>query len=302
MIRNARLQDRKTIYDLHSSNVTLGTDENMEFYFSQLFNENNIIVNEVNGHVEAAVQVNYHTLMFNDLRLSASVLLADIAGNQGERYLEDLLKDVSDEISRKTLVSLAITANGDRFAALGFEPIYKKRIYEIRKSNLANRSYQGCGKSFSVNDLISVYREFTSHFNGYYLRNNEYWLNLYTQLQASRYNIVVYRNSEEVPQGYMIYRITQTKVLVDELVYLNGEALIRLLCYGMRFKDVMEVRVSQSEDLSRAVPKIKCQVVPYIYARINNPDLFNRLFNSKIRNTRQGFGIGEKPLFINEKY
>ena len=301
MIRTARLQDRKTIYDLHTSNVTLKTDENMEFYFSQLFNENNVIVNEVNGHVEAAVQVNFHTLMFNDLRLSTSVLLADIAGNQGEKYLEELLRDVSDEISRKTLISLAITSNDALFSSLGFEPLYKKRIYEIRRSNLSNRSYQGCGKSFTVADLMGVYKEFTSHFNGYYMRNSEYWLNMYSQLQASRYNIVVYRNSDEQVQGYMIYKITQTKVDVDELVYLNGEALIRLLCYGMKFKDVMEVRVSQSEDLSRAIPKIKCQVVPYMYARINNPDLFNRLYNSKIRNTRQGFATGEKPLFINER-
>ena len=71
MIRNAIIQDRKTIYDLHSSKVSVDRYDDMEFYFSRLFDVDNVIVNDLNGHVVSSLQVNYHGMILNDTRIVA---------------------------------------------------------------------------------------------------------------------------------------------------------------------------------------------------------------------------------------
>ncbi|MBR6958835.1 MAG: hypothetical protein IKH73_10385, partial [Erysipelotrichaceae bacterium] len=109
MIRNAIIQDRKTIYDLHSSKVSVDRYDDMEFYFSRLFDVDNVIVNDLNGHVVSSLQVNYHGMILNDTRIVASTLFGAITQDDDPEYFRPLLEDVLDEVSRKTLISLVIT-------------------------------------------------------------------------------------------------------------------------------------------------------------------------------------------------
>ena len=78
MIRNAIAQDRKTIYDLHSSKVSVDRYDDMEFYFSRLYDVDRVIVNDLNGHVVSSLQVNYHGMILNDIRIVASTLFGDV--------------------------------------------------------------------------------------------------------------------------------------------------------------------------------------------------------------------------------
>ena len=301
MIRNAISQDRKTIYDLHSSKVSVDRYDDMEFYFSRLFDVSNVIVNDLNSHVVSSIQVNYHGMILNDTRIVVSTLFGAITQDDDPQYFRPLLEDVLDEVSRKTLVSLLITKKPKEYLPYGFESIYKRKTYNISRDDLRNRSFDGVGKAFDLPELEAVYRKFTSHFNGYYERDMEYWGKAFRQYQFLRSNIVVYRSDEGVVEGYMVYNITQQKVYVDEIVYLNGTALIRLLCYALKYKTKAEVTVSEGENLNIAIPKIKASVKTVMMARINDYALFNRLYQCDVRKVPDGFKLGGKPLYINER-
>ena len=301
MIRAGRPQDKKAIYDLHTARASLEPDREMELYFSRFFDASNIIVNEVNGHVGASLQVNYHDVIFNDTRIGVSTILGQICQYDKPEYMDELLKDVLDEQEHKTLISIMITDKPQNYSSYGFEQIYKRKTYELTRANLKNRSYQGVDKPFTVNELVDTYKQFMASFNGYYERNNNYWINMFDQLQATRSNLVVYRNEEGKVEGYMIYRLSQNVVYVDEIIYLNGEALIRLLCYGFKFKNKMEVTVSQQENLAVAIPKIKATPQLCAMARINDFNLFNQLMDSQVKSTKQAFGLSSKPQWFNEK-
>ncbi len=299
MIREAKMHDRKAIYDLHAAKTNSDFDT-MEFYFSQLLNIDNILVNEINSHVVASIQRNDHILRLHDNRLAVSTLFGQIYKKGNPEYLDQLLDDALDEASRTSLVTLAITDSPKVLVGKGFEPIYKHRIYHINKDDLDNRSYEGVDRQFTVGELTKIYRQFTSYFDGYYERNGEYWLDMFEKLKFMRSNLVVYRNEEGQVEGYMIYRITQQKVYVNELVYLNGKAMIRLLCYAFKYKDNIEVTVSEDENLSKAIPKIRYRKRNVMLAKINNISLFNSLYQCDIKSTAEGFNLYKKSLFINE--
>ena len=183
MIRKGQPQDRKAIYDLHSEKVSLDQNDGMEFYFSQVFNADNIIVNEVNGHVVSSVQVNYHPIMFRDTRIECAVFCGAITRKDRPEFQKDLMDDVCDEVAHRTLVSILLTEDPDEGKQYGFEPVYYRRVYTIRQRDLANKSFEGVSREFNADDLQKTYTAFASHFDGYYLRDRNYWMDLYKQLQ-----------------------------------------------------------------------------------------------------------------------
>lgn len=63
--------------------------------------------------------------------------------------------------------------------------MYRQRHFTVRASDFSSRSYYGTDKQFSLAELSAVYRSFTSHFNGYILRDDAYRLRL-IELAARR--------------------------------------------------------------------------------------------------------------------
>ena len=300
MIREGSLSDRQAIYDLHSSHVNLGEYDRMEIYFARYFNADNIVVNEVNGHVVASSQINYHTLILNGYRIAAGVVTATICDRNNRSYLDTLLKDIDDELEHKMLISLAITDKPDDFVSLGFEPVYKRRRYEINRMDMVNRSSDGVDTSFTAGEIAATYKKFMGSFNGYYERDMIYWTNRFETFKYLKYSMVVYRNKEKAVEGYMVFGINNNDIYIDEIVYLNGTALIRMLCYAFRFKDKITVMVSEHEDLNRIIPKAKYKLETVAMAKVNNLTLFSNLFSASAGSTREALDLLGKPLYLNE--
>lgn len=300
MIREGYLSDRQAIYDLHSSHVNLGEYDKMEIYFARYFNADNIVVNEVNGHVVASSQINYHTLIFNGYRIATGVITAAICDRNNRSYLEALLKDIDDELEHKMLISLAITDRPDDFVSLGFEPVYKRRRYEIDRYDMANRSADGVDKSFTAGEIAGVYKKFMGSFNGYYERDMIYWTNRFETFRYLKYNMIVFRNRDKAVEGYMVFAINNNDIYVDEIVYLTGTALIRMLCYAFKFKDKVTVMVSEHEDLNRIIRRARFKMETVAMAKVNNLTLFNNLFSADAGSTSEALNLSGKPLYLNE--
>lgn len=301
MIRTAVSDDKKSIFELYGMSTSLNF-VSREDYFAKKFIPENVVVNEVNGRVAASTQVDFYTMMLNGRKLAVSYIYGRFFDHtKGSKFINALTNEVVDNQKYRTLVSLIPTSNPKEFARYGFEEIYQKRMYTITRSQLENASYQGVSKEFKINDLIRLYNDFTSHFNGYLLRSKNYWLNLIDLLQFKRYNLAVYYDEDKKPQGYMIYYIEAGRVVVNEIIYNNGTALTRLLCYGLRLKHTIRVFVSENEDLARAFPKLKYKLVTTMVARINDLEMFNQLFSSNVKSTREAFYLNSLPLFISEE-
>lgn len=295
MIRPARKADRKPIFDLQAEKLSLSREDGMEFYFAQLFNDDNILVNEVDGKVAGSLQVNHHAMLLNGRKIMVTTLLGFIG-----KVPEEMMEDVLDECDHKSLVSLIMTDKPEKFYQYGFKPLYGRKKYHLSRDDIANASYGGVDRYVNVRELMEVYRHFTCFFDGCYDREAEYWIKFNERLKFRRSSFAVYRDSNNRPRGYMAYRTAGEKVEIDEIAYLNGEALVRLLCYGLHLKDDLEVTVSINEDFSAVFPTARAEERGTVLARINDLELFNRLYQSEAKTTVEGFQLSGRPLWLNE--
>lgn len=300
MFRRATTEDKKAIFDMYTKSGTLNL-YNQDDYFSDSFIPQNVIVNEINGHVVSSLQINYHQTAFNDYKIIGGVIFGQFfEKSKGLRTLNNLRSEVVQQQEYKTLFTFIFTDDPKEYAEYGFEPIYFQRIYNISKKDIKSVCYDGVGKQFDIDDLVDVYKKFTIRFTGYFYRNKKYYLDLIELLQTKRGNLAVYYNEKRECQGYMIYYIEANKVIVKEMIYLNGTALTKLLSYCLRIKPHICVCVSQNEDLTKAYPKINHKEICHVVAKINDIELFNRLLNCNISTTSQGFQLADKPLYLND--
>lgn len=300
MIRRGKQEDKRAIFDLYTKNGILNF-ESQDEYFINAFIPENVLVNDVNGSVVASLQTNYHSLMLHDKRLAASVVFGQFYDrSKGIKYHDSLKQEAFQQQKYKTLITIIPTKNPTEYERYGFEPIYNQRLYNISRNQLKNSSYKGVRRDFKVKDLVDVYNSFIKNFNGYLLRDYNYYMNLIDLLQIKRYNLVAFYDEELVCKGYMIYYIDGSKIVVEEIIYLDGLALTRLLCYALRRKRSIQVYVSEHEDLTKAYPSINYKLVNKYVARINDFELFNKLYDSSITTTLEGFNLLNKALYIND--
>lgn len=303
MIRQGIPHDRQTLFELSNTSLALDYLSAQDFYFAHCFDAENLIVNEVNGHAVASLQVSYHTMMLHDVRIMASLfygLLTDQNDTSG-KWRRDLFLDAINEQSYRTLVTLLPTNEPEEYRRFGFMPVYQQKHYIVGRRDMPSASYYGTDKQFTISQLSAVYQAFISHFNGYILRDKEYWLKLIDELTVRRLNLAVYHCNHQA-EGYMIYRLSKKQTEVVELVYLNGKALIRLLNYGLRFKPQLDIAVSADEDLNRIFPKSPYTTSCSMTARVNDYKLFNSLYQSQVHDVQAAFAISPKPLFNDERF
>lgn len=300
MIRRGKEEDKRAIFDLYTKSG-VPNFESQDEYFINAFIPENVLVNDVNGSVVASMQTNYHPMILHDKRLSASVVFGHFYDrSKGIKYYDALKDEVFEHQKYKTLVTIVPTKTPAEYERYGFEPIYNQRLYTISRSHLKNSSYSGVSRSFKVKDLVDVYEAFIKNFNGYLLRDYNYYMNLIDLLQIKRYNLVAFYDEQSLCKGYMIYYIESSKIVVEEIIYLDGLALTRLLCYVLRRKKSIQVYVSEHEDLTKAYPSVSYKSVNRYVARINDFELFNKLYESNITTTSEGFNLLNKALYIND--
>ena len=300
MIRRGKDEDKRAIFELYTKSGVPNL-ESQDEYFVNAFIPENVLVNDINGFVVASIQTNYHPMMLHDSRLSAAVVFGQFYDrSKGIKYFDALKEEVFEQQKYKTLVTIVPTKNPVEYERYGFEPVYKQRLYTIARSDLKNSSFLGVNKNFKVKDLVSVYSAFIKNFNGYFLRDYNYYMNLIDILQIKRYNLVVFYDDAGDCKGYMIYYIESSKIVIKEIIYLDGLALTRLLCYALRRKRSVQVFVSENENLSKAYPSVSYKLVNNYVVRINDYELFNKLYGSNVTTSSEGFNLLNKALYIND--
>ncbi len=301
MIRAGRPEDLKSIYGLRKVQVSLSSDS-QELYFQHQFNYHNVLVNEVNGQLKASLQINHQPMMLKDKRIMCSVITGEFSDGRNSAYLGELLEDTIRQLQVMTLVSAVFGTPASRYQKLGFEPVYNRRVYTVRRSALKNVADSGISRKFKLSELRDLYREFTSHFDGYLLRSDGYWMNLMDYYTFMNYFVVVFRDAAKKAQGYMVYHSERDTLIVDEIVYRSGLALMRLLAYATRVKPQVSVKVSQYEDLSIAIPDARFKLEANCSIRINDLEMHNRLYKENCDSAVTAMLNSTKPLWISRGY
>jgi predicted acetyltransferase len=159
------------------------------------------------------------------------------------------------------------------YRKFGWETYTEHKKYTLQSNQLPPRlSSPGRIERVSGYDLLyDVYEKYASRYNGTLRRDEKWWKYRINVQMPSK--IAVYRDAEGTAQGYLIYKVAQKELSVDELVHLNDEAREALWSYisqhdSMIDKVTLTAPIDDNLTDHLADPRIKQEIVPYFMARI----------------------------------
>lgn len=213
---------------------------------------------------------------------------------------ETMIKEVLNELSYQSLFVVVKPDDKKLYTDLGFESFYPKVNYKLTRDQIEILPKTGISNSFSEIELLDVYSKYASHFDGTNCRDSEYYHKLIMRFSDNNHGIVVYRNNN-VAEGYAIFDYSTYPVKISEIIYLNSNALLRLLSYALSYKNTVEFSLTKAENLGRIIPTAVGVKEEEIYGYITDYYLLNKLYDTDVKSVKE-FKELLKPTFINEEY
>ena len=150
-------------------------------------------------------------------------------------------------------------------------------------------------------ELLMVFQKFSAIFDCYYDRDLNYYSDLIRRVTCCDEQIATYYEGDQL-QAYCIYVDKKDEVLISEIIYLDSLSLMKLLKYVLDHYLYVCVEVSESERLERVFKQSIPRTHAHTMVRLNQPKLYNKLFNVDVKNTKQFISSLKKPILLNEKF
>lgn len=304
MIRETCKDDKQDVYTLWKQAYPNQNRNYLNFYFKNIFDKGTCIVIEQDNRIVSSLQMNEHVLRLHGKHLKMGYLLgvSTLPDYRRRGHMKQLMECALDEASHNHLITLIEAFNPKLYEQFGFVTIYYHKFYTIHRDTFLKISTAKVSYSADAQELLRAYQNFVIHFDGYYVRDIEYYQVLLNELVVHQKQMVVYRNHNREVCGYLIYQNKKSEILVEEAVYLESIALMRMLKAALGKAEEITIKVSQNEMLEKLFPMVIPKKQPAIMARINNISLFNKLYNKEVKTTREAFSFGKRPLWCHEYY
>jgi len=274
----------------------------VEYYFKNLYQPENCFIYLLEDKVVSCVIRNIHAVMFNGRALQASMIVgaATLPKYRQRGYMRALLNIVVDACEHTELITLIQSEEPSLYKNFGFRILYKRAQYTFTRDDCKRTTNFGCGYNPTAIDLLKVYSAFISRFNGYYARDLEYFVKYLNEIRGQGGKIVAYFNGKDQIQGYASMIPVGKELIVKELIYLDSMALTKLINAALQEKKIVKVSVSEAEDLSRIFPRTPKRIYGSTMMRLNDAELFTKLFGKKITTVEDIVKISQRPLNLNE--
>ncbi|WP_438449270.1 GNAT family N-acetyltransferase [Gorillibacterium sp. sgz5001074] len=121
--------------------------------------------------------------------------------------------------------------------------------------------------------LNGIYASYARRFNGTLVRTPEWWEWNIRSLKNKSGHSAAYYGPDGTPKGYLLYKVRDQVLTVNEMVALDGEARRALWNYIGNHDSMVKKVVLQAEAGDRLTsllknPRIKQETVPYFMARL----------------------------------
>lgn len=290
------------IRDCWKKSFTLEDPRFMDYFFRNVFRPEYAYADVENGRVAGSVMRIPHAVIFNGRVLQESMIsractLPDFR-NQG--IMHDLMETVIDACSHTELITLMPADQNKNGSQWGFEPVAWRTDYLLTREDVKRITNFGCAFEPSPLDMLRVYSAYIRRFNGFYARDLEYFVRYKKEINARGGKIVAYYDARNVIQGYAAILIRGREAVVEECVYLNSIALNKVLNAALQERSSVHLHTSKAENLSSLFPNAAHEDYPSTLARLNDPELFSRLFNADVKTVQDAFALSRKPLNLSE--
>ncbi|CAM3363484.1 enhanced intracellular survival protein Eis [Marinicrinis lubricantis] len=160
----------------------------------------------------------------------------------------------------------------------GWETFVEYKRYTLDMKQVPKRSLDTAmkirripGKQRAWQLMDEVYRTFSMQYNGMLDRTEEWWISRVISDDLQLY--VVENTEKDMAEGYMMYRVKDKKMHIEELIYVSEkarQALWNLIGNHDSMARELTLQAPADDDLTYVLddPRIGQEIVPYFMARI----------------------------------
>ena len=289
------------------------SEEQIKFYFDNIYNEKNYLVLEDNSKIVSSLYENDYIFNFNNKSIKSKYIVgvsSDIAmRNKG--YMSKLLISMLEISKKKSMPFVFLTPiNPKIYRKFGFEyfsniEYYNFSIEELANFKLPSNNYSYIeinneeNKKLYLKDLIKVYNSNMEDKFCYLERDNFYFDKILKEAISDEMKIfILYKN--KVASAYIIFGLYEENIEIRECMALDGISYkeILALIYGYRdyYKNVSLASPNNSslEFLFENQLSIEKIVKPFMMLRILDPLAIFK--NLKLENSNINIYIEDKIL------
>ena len=288
------------------------SEEQIKFYFDNIYNEKNYLVLEDNSKIVSSLHENNYIFNFNNESIKSKYIVgvsSDITiRNKG--YMSKLLISMLENSKKKDMPFIFLTPiNPKIYRKFGFEyfsniEYYNFSIEELANFKLPNNDYSYMeinekNKKLYLVDLIKIYNTNMEDNFCYLERDNFYFDKILKEtISDEMKTFILYKN--KVASAYIVFGLYEEKVEIRECMALDSISYkeILALIYGYRdyYKNVSLASPNNSsiEFLFENQLNIEKIVKPFMMMRVLNPLAIFK--NLKLENSNIKIYIEDKIL------
>ncbi|MCF6136974.1 GNAT family N-acetyltransferase [Pseudalkalibacillus berkeleyi] len=210
-------------------------------------------------------------------------------------FVKALMKKALEQMKIKgQYVSMLHPFSFSFYRKYGWEMTHTTIKYEIKTDQLPRLSSQSNGSIERIKKesdrLDQIYNRMACKYSGMLKRTDDWWH--YSILDNESDMIAVYKDGDGVDQGYMIYKVKENHMVIDEWVSLTNEAKLNMLDFvskhdSMMNKITIHAPVDESFAFLMADPKINQEVNSYFMSRIVDVKSFLEEYPFKVEKLNQ---------------
>ena len=288
------------------------SEEQIKFYFDNIYNEKNYLVLEDNSKIVSSLHENDYIFNFNNESIKSKYIVgvsSDITmRNKG--YMSKLLISMLENSKKKDIPFVFLTPiNPKIYRKFGFEyfsniEYYNFSVEELANFKLPNNEYSYIeinkeNKNLYLNDLIKIYNT-NMRDNFSYLERNDFYFDkiLKEAISDEMKAFILYKN--KVASAYIIFGLYEENIEIRECMVLDSISYKEMLAliYGYRdyYKTVSLASPNNSsiEFLFENQLNIEKFIKPFMMIRVLNPLAIFK--NLKLENSNIKIYIEDKML------
>jgi len=301
MISKAEGMDKQAVYKIWKNAFAQDDGGYTDFYFSRYYRDQDTFVAKNKDEVIGCCSKHPHEVMLHGrmIRCSMIVGMAVKPNWRHKGVMHQLMDVILDEIDHQELITMIQAYQPKLYEPFGFETVYTRRNWTIRKSEVKRIKHEVSVPT--AKDCLILYGQFVSRFNGYVIRDLAYFETWFKEIEAEHGKLIAVYKEKKI-QGYAAIYVENGRLEIRECLYLNSNALLQMVNYALTIHPEVVLQVSGSENLSKVFPHSKMEEIGYTMVRLNNPELFNRLYNCNVKTVKEAMCLNKEPLYMHENH
>lgn len=275
------------------------SQEEVDFYFSTLYNKNNYLLLEEQNDILASLHENKFNLIINGEEVPSFYIVGVAVSPQfrNKGYMKEIIKSSLQGAKEKGYEFVYLCPiNSKLYRRYGFDYILDIEKYKFDMNELPTG---GIDKNIVIKklevhlideyicDLMDIYREKMKDFLLSVKRDKKTFKKLLQEVISDNGEIYIFYR-DNMPIGYTIF-YKDEKIHIREIFGKDKNSIINILRFIKTFREYypqVEINTPEREHLNFYLDnqeQIENEITPFIMGRIIDPiKLFKRVIDSKI--------------------